>query len=256
MKAHFYFLGTGSSLGVPMIGCECATCRSPHPKNHRLRPSGLVHVGNKKLLIDAGPDFRTQALRMALNRLDGLLLTHAHQDHVAGLDDLRAYVYLQKARLPCLLSHETFMELNQRFAYMFKPDGGSLYLEFEKLTEDNGSTDFCGITVHYLSYAQSGMKVTGFRIGDFAYVSDIRHYDDRVFHVLQGVKTLVLSALRHSPTIAHFSLEEGIAFSKQAGASQTYFTHIAHELEHEATNQSLPSGFTLAFDGQQITFDY
>ena len=244
-------------MGVPVIGCKCAVCRS---SNKRLRPSGLVKVAGKTFLIDAGPDFRQQALKYQIERLDGLLLTHVHFDHIAGIDDLRVFYFLQHRPVPCLLSAETLDELKVRYYYLCRPieKSGpiSARLEFQILEEDFGKVKFEGINIQNLSYFQSDIKVSGFRIGDFAYVSDIREYSEKVFIVLKGVKYLILSALRHKPSSAHFSIEEGIEFARKVGAEKTWFTHIAHDLDHEKTNRELPSDIRLGADGLEIEFNY
>lgn len=258
MKASFVFLGTGGSGGIPLIGCQCKVCRSPSPFNKRLRSAGLLMVGDRRYVIDVGPDFRQQALKYHIDQLDGILITHAHADHVAGIDDLRAYYFLNHKKLPCLLSAETFEEVKQRFPYLLRslPDGSiSAQLDFRVLDQDFGETAFEGIHVHYMSYFQSRMKVTGFRVGDFAYVSDIRTYSEEIFDHLKDVEILVLSALRHEPTAMHFSIKEAIAFSQKAGAKTTYFTHIAHDLDHEAALNILPRGFYLSYDGLRIEID-
>lgn len=259
MKASFIVLGSGGSLGVPVIGCDCRVCKSSSPFNKRSRPSALLQVNGNSFLIDAGPDFRTQALRHNICRLDGILLTHAHFDHIAGLDDLRIFYYMQKERIPCLLSEETLEELKTRFSYLFQPfeDGSQvgIFLDMVVLKEDFGSVDFQGMHLDYFSYFQAGMKVMGYRLGNFAYVSDIRQYSERIFDSLKGIDILFLSAVRPEPSPVHFSIEEGIAFAKKTGAKRTFFTHIAHDLEHEETNKKLPPGFSLSYDGQIIDFE-
>lgn len=258
MEGRFLFLGTGASAGVPLIGCKCDVCLSSYPYNKRLRSSGLIMVNEKKILIDVGPDFRSQALKYEIDHLDGVLITHAHSDHIAGIDDLRSYYFLNNKKLPCLLSQETFEEIKQRFPYLFRPSSeGSIsaQLSFHILSHDFGDEEFERIRVHYLSYFQSGMKVTGFRIGTFAYVSDIRTFSANVFDSLKGVEILVLSALRHESTAMHFSIEEAISFSRRTGAKTTYFTHIAHALDHESANAHLPKGFYLSYDGMEIKID-
>lgn len=253
MHGTFLFLGTGGSLGVPVIGCSCNVCTSENPLNKRLRPSGLIRVGGRTFLIDAGPDFRMQALRAKLSHLDGVLITHCHFDHIGGLDDLRVFSFIQKKKLPCLLSQESFDELQIRYHYLMHPHSTDKF-DFRILKEDFGDSEFEGVAFSTLSYMQAGMKVTGFRIGSFAYVSDIRHYSERVVEALAGVKTLVLSALRYTPTEVHFSLDEAVGFARKVGAQTTWLTHIAHELEHETVNQQLPQDIQLAHDGLEISF--
>lgn len=259
MKASFLFLGTGGSAGVPVITCQCRVCRSTSQFNKRYRPSGLLTIGKKKFLIDVGPDFRDQALHYNIDHLDGVLMTHTHYDHIGGIDELRVFYFKHKVRLPALASIDTYNELRHRFHYLFmtKQADGSLQsqLDFQILEEDFGKTKFQGVPVQYVSYFQANMKVTGYRFKTFAYISDIREYDKRVVKDLQGVETLVLSALRYDPTEVHFSIEEAVAFSEEVGARRTFFTHIAHDLEHDETNQKLPENVRLAHDGLEVPLE-
>jgi phosphoribosyl 1,2-cyclic phosphate phosphodiesterase len=260
MKGELLFLGTGGSSGIPMIGCDCSVCLSKNPFNQRLRPSALVTIENKKILIDAGPDIRTQALRYHVNHLDGVLLTHTHFDHIGGLDELRCYYLKTRRTLPLLASKETLLDLKTRYPYLFREKswGKSLSAQFEfhELEAERGSFDFIGIKIDYTSYIQGDMSVNGYRFGDLAYISDIRRYPDTLFEDLVGVRFLILSALRESPSPMHFTLEEGIEFGKKIGAESVFFTHIAHDLEHESASRLLPQGFCLAYDGLRIEFLY
>lgn len=256
MRDRFLFLGTGGSMGVPVISCSCSVCTSTSPFNKRLRPSGLLRVQGKELLIDAGPDVRLQMLRYGIKHLDGLLLTHSHFDHIAGIDDLRIFYYLHHRRFPCLLSEETLNEIKLRDHYLFvqNTEGAleSKAFDFHSLKGDFGKTTFQGVSLHYVTYFQVGMKVTGYRYGTFAYISDIREYEERLIQELGGVEILVLSALRFNRSEMHFNIEEAIAFAKQVGAKRTYLTHITHDLEHEETNAKLPPGIQLSYDGLEI----
>jgi phosphoribosyl 1,2-cyclic phosphate phosphodiesterase len=258
MQGSFLFLGTGASVGIPLIGCKCAVCTSPDPKNRRLRPSGLLRIGGKSLLLDVGPDFRAQALHFGIEHLDGLLLTHTHYDHIAGIDELRIFYVRQKKPFPCLMSQETLDTLKVRYAYLFMPLKESItlsaQLDVTVLNGNVGVTDFLGVKIGFCSYLQGGMKVTGFRVGRFAYISDIREYDKSIFSALDGVEELVLSALREEPSQLHFSLDEAVEFSRKVGAKKTHLTHIAHFLDHESTNQKLPSNVQLAYDGLKVEF--
>jgi phosphoribosyl 1,2-cyclic phosphate phosphodiesterase len=255
MDARFRFLGTGASGGVPLIGCTCAVCRSSSPFNKRLRSAGLFTIDGSRYLIDAGPDFRQMALKYRIDHLQGVMLTHTHSDHIAGIDDLRAYYFLEHKKLPCLLSQETFDQIKTRFPYLMESSKGKstpAQLDFHILPSDFGQIDFEGLRVEYMSYFQLEMKVTGFRVGSFAYVSDIRTFSEEIFDRLEGVEILVLSALRHESTAMHFSIEEAIEFSRRVGAKTTYFTHIAHDLDHETAQKTLPKGFHLSYDGLEI----
>lgn len=259
MSGKFIFLGTGSSFGVPVVGCNCKTCKSPHPGNKRLRTSGLLKVKGKVFLIDPGPDFRTQALIQGIDHLDGVLITHTHYDHIGGLDELRIFSYKRTERLPCLLSKESFEDLRKRYYYLFKEashgDSSIALLDFIVLEGQEGVAEFLGVPIAYFSYKQGSMKVTGFKIGNFAYVTDIKDYPSSIFHVLKGVKYLVVSGLRQESTKIHFSIAEASYFGKEVGAQKTYITHIAHEVEHESQSLQLMSHVELGLDNLEVNFD-
>lgn len=247
----FQFFGTGASMGVPVIGCTCSVCRSPDPHNKRLRPSGLLTIGGKKILLDVGTDYRLQALKHNVSAIDGVILTHAHHDHTAGIDELRVYCMRGDHPLPILLSKETFEEMKLRYAYIFADKKYLLAPQMitQVIPTDRGETEFLGIKIGYTTFYQTGMKVLGFRFGDFGYISDIREYPETIFDDLKGVKKLVLSALRFTPTPMHFSVDEALAFSRRVGAEETWLTHISHDLDHEQTNAYLPENVRMAYDG-------
>ncbi len=260
MKGRLRFLGSGGSMGIPVIGCDCAVCQSEDPKNQRLRPSAIIEIDGKVLLIDPGPDFRQQALKFGIDHIDGVLLTHAHNDHIAGIDELRVYYARQKQPLPLLLSNETYQGVAARFSYIFASDRRSQGLivnfDLQLLDEDRGQVRFADLQLGYLSFEQAAMKVTGFRIGRFAYVSDIRTFPDTIFEDLDGVEVLVLSALRFTPSYLHFSIDEAVAFAECVGAKQVWLTHISHEIDHQTGNAHLPPHVRLAHDGLEIPFSY
>ena len=206
----------------------------------------------KKILIDMGPDFREQALKFHLERLDGLILTHTHYDHASGLDELRIFAMRQKKKIPLLLSKESLSELQVCYHYLFPKEGLPRMMALQILEQEAGDVTFEGIELGYFSYFQTGMKVNGFRIGNAAYVTDIKEYDPSVFSSLKGVTTLILSGRRWEKSKAHLSLEEGMEFAKKAGVQRTFFTHISHEIEHASTSAKLPDGFFLAYDGLEL----
>lgn len=245
-------------MGIPVIGCRCPVCNSESPCNQRLRPSGLITIDQKMFLIDCGPDFRTQALRHHIDHLDGVIVTHAHHDHIAGVDDLRILHMRSKTPIPFLLSEATAKDLKQRYYYFFEEDTqGKLTarLDLHVLEGHRGEVEFQGVRIRYISYSQVGMHVNGYRFGPFAYISDIRQYPDTIFEDLRGVKILVVSALRTTSSPMHFSVDEAVEFSKRVGAEQTWLTHIAHDLDHEQTNAHLPPNVRMAYDGLEINFE-
>lgn len=245
-------------MGIPVVGCSCEVCRSSSEHNKRLRPSALLEVDNKKILIDAGPDFRFQALANHVNRLDGVIFTHAHHDHTAGIDELRVYHLWDRKELPCLVSIETADELKDRFKYIFaKKESPKMLisrLKLEELQGERGECNFLGIRFGYFTFTQAGMKVNGFRFGSLGFASDIREYPESIFEDLKGIKKLVVSALRFESSAVHFSIEDALRFSERTTARETWLTHIAHEVDHEAASKYLPSNVHLAYDGLTLNF--
>lgn len=260
-QATLEFLGSGGSMGVPVIGCHCPVCASDKPVNHRSRPSVLISIDSKKILVDCGPDFRWQALRIHLDNLDGVILTHAHHDHTAGFDELRLFYFRNHHKpFPCLLSRETEEDLRRRFYYMFKTTGPYEAFvpkfDFSYMEGETGSVDFLSLPVSYISYEQGGMKVNGLRFGSLAYVTDIRHYDETIFKHLLGLDTLILSALRFTPSPLHMTVDEAVEFARRCGAKETFLTHLSHDLDYDQTNAYLPANVKLAYDGLKIPFSY
>jgi phosphoribosyl 1,2-cyclic phosphate phosphodiesterase len=248
------FLGTGGSMGVPVVSCGCSVCFSSDLRNKRLRVSALIETEGKKFLIDAGPDFRMQALSHHITHLDGLLITHPHFDHVGGLDDLRVFHCFHKNTLPCLLSQESLEAIKKSHAYLFEPFEKERF-HFHVLEKKQGDVSFGGVTWQYISFLQKQDKVTGFRLGNMAYILDIRLFSEEIFEMLQGVEILVLSALRYEPSPSHFSVEEAINFAQRVGAKETWLSHLAHEIDYEKGSQILPPGVKLAYDGLEVTFN-
>jgi len=240
-------------MGIPVIGCDCPVCLSESSHNRRLRPSGLIRCDGKYFMIDCGPDFRQQALRCRIDHLDALLLTHTHYDHIAGIDDLRPYFFKNNRSLPCLLSEGSFQELKKHYDYLFdnRASRSSPRLQYEVL-KDFGAIDVEGLHVKYFSFNQCEMKVMGFRIGDFAYITDIRRYSDEIFLFLEGVQQLVVSAISHTASKAHLSIKEAIAFANKAKARQTWLTHIGHHVDHEAMSPLLPANIHMGYDGLEF----
>ena len=256
-KDNVLFLGTSSSMGVPVIQCHCPVCSSSAPYNKRLRPSVLLQIKDKKILIDVSPDFYQQALKYNIKDIDGLLLTHCHYDHVGGIDDLRMANIVAKRTTPCLLSKDSLERLQQQYDYIFysKEELKTSLAEFvfHKLPENFGEYKFLDLDVKYFSYQQDATKVSGFRIGNFAYVTDIRNYSEQIFDFLQDLDVLVLSAVRKSPSPVHFSIGEALLFIDKIKPKKTYFTHISHDVDYGKMSTELPCGVLLAYDGLKVT---
>lgn len=255
--AKLLFLGSGASMGIPVVGCSCKVCTSESPCNQRLRPSVLLTIGNTILLIDAGPDFRRQALHYKINSLDGLILTHAHHDHTAGLDELRVYYMRKKKPMPCLMSAETALDLRSRYYYIFDDtmtNKLTTRIHVQLLEGDRGKTTFDGVKLSYFSFLQGGMTVNGFRFGNMAYLTDVKEYPETIFEDLKGVEILILNALSFHSTPFHLSVDEVVAFANRVEAKQTWITHISHELDHEETNAYLPPHVRMSYDGLELHF--
>jgi len=248
------FLGTGTSQGVPVIGCECEVCRSLDYRDKRLRSSVFIEVDGKNLVIDTGPDFRQQMLHERVKRLDTVLLTHSHKDHIGGLDDVRAFNFLQKEGMPIYGTSKTFEQVKREYYYAFeeKKYPGIPILNLNEINEDDFI--FKGIKITPLAVMHSQMPVLGFRINDFSYITDANFIPEKTYQKLIGTKVLVLNALQKESHVSHFTLEEALIQAKKIGAAQTYFTHMSHKMGlHNEVIKELPSNVTLAYDGLSIS---
>jgi phosphoribosyl 1,2-cyclic phosphate phosphodiesterase len=251
VAARVTFLGTGTSHGVPMIGCRCAVCQSPDPRDNRLRSSILVDVPeHATILVDTSPDLRQQALRHRVDRIDAILFTHAHADHILGLDELRRFNALRRGAIPCYANAETWTSIRRTFGYIFDANtqqgGGIPQVEEHELA---GPVAIGGVLVVPLPVWHGRLAVLGFRFGRFAYMTDCNRLDDATWPLLEGVDTLVVDALRDRPHPTHFNVEEALGVVARVGAGRSYFTHMTHDLGHAATCARLPSGVELAYDG-------
>ena len=251
------FLGTGTSTGVPVIGCTCETCRSKDPKDKRWRPSIYLQFDDgSSVLVDASPDLRAQALQYGIDRVDLILLTHSHADHVLGLDDVRIYNLRQRTAIPCQGDARTLRDVRRMFAYVFDPrtpkGGGLPQLSLFQL---GGPFTFGHRTFVPVPLRHGSLPILGYRIGGFAYLTDCSEIPESSFAQLDRLDVLVLDALRHRRHSTHFNVEQAVEVASRIGARQTYFTHMTHDLPHAATCAELPAAMTLAHDGLVLDVD-
>lgn len=247
------FLGTGTSSGVPMIGCECEVCLSTDKKDKRLRSSILVQSAKTTLVVDAGPDFRYQMLRQNIRQLDAIIFTHPHKDHIAGLDDVRAFNFLSNQPMPIYADSLTEEALRRDFYYAFSDTRypGIPELEMHTITTEPfmvGDIPVTPILVWHLK-----MPVMGYRFGNFTYITDANRIEQHELEKIKGSEILVLNALRKQKHISHFTLSEAIDISQQLEIPAAFFTHISHQLgKHSEVMNELPSGIALAYDGLEL----
>lgn len=249
-------LGSGTSSGVPTIGCTCPTCLSNDPRDKRMRPSIMLTSGSNQIIIDTSSDFRRQCLHWNVSRLDAVLYTHHHFDHIAGFDDLRAFNFIGRRPVPIYLMRETLTHLQRIFDYAFeaaKRDQSSAPVVDPVVIDDRPFT-IGGFPCLPIPLQHGNMRVNGYRFGPFAYCTDCNEISDVGYERLDGVTYLILDALRYRPHPTHFTLEEALEVAERIGASRTWFTHIAHDLLHEEVEASLPEGVRLGYDGLEIEF--
>ncbi len=263
MDGLLTFLGTGTSMGVPTLGCGCPVCTSDDPRDRRLRPSVLLRWRNpgekgspeRVAVIDTGPDFREQALRAGLTRVDAVFYTHSHADHIFGLDDLRPLsftVFREGAPIPLYATPETAAVLERIFEYTFSPRATyptRARVQLEPLAE---RTLVHGVEFLRVPLQHGEMEIAGFRFGRAACLTDVSAIPESSFALLEGLDHLVVSALRHQPHPSHATVEQAVGWARRIGARQTWLTHIAHELGHEQTNRALPENIRLAYDGLSL----
>lgn len=248
------FLGTGTSQGMPVVGCGCDVCRSADPRDHRLRTSALLQVDGRQLLIDAGPDLRQQLLRAKVEHLDAVLLTHEHMDHISGMDDLRALNYRMRRPMDIHGSPETLEAVKRVYSYAFAEHRYPGVPELRLLPIASRAFEAGGVGVETIHVMHHRMPVLGFRIGGLAYITDAKTMADDEVERIRGIDTLVLNALRIEPHPSHLNLEEALALVERIGARRAFFTHISHLLgKHEEVARQLPARVALAHDGLRLT---
>ncbi len=255
LSARVTFLGTGTSHGVPMIGCPCEVCHSTDPRDRRLRPSIYLSLPDGSgVLVDTGTDLRQQALTHQLTRVDAILYTHSHADHVMGLDEVRRFNMLQRGAIPAYADRHTSDELRRMFHYVFNPPdqqgGGIPKIDLQSI---DGPFSAAGVAIVPVPILHGVRPILGYRFGTFAYLTDCSAIPDDSMRLLEGLDVLVLDALRHRPHPTHFTLAQAVTMAQQIKPRRTFFTHICHDLPHEATNRTLPEGMALSYDG--LTLD-
>lgn len=256
IRGQLVFLGTGTSVGVPMIGCGCDVCTSNNTKNQRTRCGLAIGLPEGNLLIDTTPDLRQQLLRERIGVAHAVAFTHDHADHVFGLDDVRVFFFYLGRPLPIFCEDFVEARLRKSFDYAFTPEaasyaGGVPQVEFQRINAGL-PFDVLGAGVTPLRLHHGRFRVLGFRIGNVAYCTDTNHIPPESMPLLAGLDVLILDALRARPHVSHFSLQQAIEVAETIGATRTLFTHMGHELEHEATNAGLPAGMELAYDGLRV----
>ncbi|HUZ45756.1 MAG TPA: MBL fold metallo-hydrolase [Terriglobia bacterium] len=249
------FLGTGTSTGVPIVGCRCPVCTSPSPHDKRTRPSVLLEYAGRTVVIDTTPDFRSQALREKIEHVDALVFTHAHADHVLGLDDVRPFFFRQQAPIPLYADTRSMESLRRIFTYIFEQTyayGGILKVDPHLI---DGPFELWDERVVPIPVLHGNLPVLGFRIKKMAYVTDFSAIPEEAIPLLKGLDVLILDALRYKPHPTHSTIENSLRLVEQLKPSRAYFTHIAHELQHEEANAKLPPNVQLAYDGLKIELD-
>ena len=252
-KTRLTFLGTGTSQGVPMIGCGCEVCRSTDPRDQRLRASVLVEHEGLNILVDAGPDFRQQMLRENVSHLDAILLTHNHKDHTGGLDDIRAFNYLEKKATQIYCEKYVEDSLRMEYSYAFEENKYPGAPEWRVHTIDERPFEIEGVKIVPIRGRHYKLPVLGFRFGNIAYCTDMNHIPEEEFEKLKGLEHFVINCVRRGHHISHFALEGALKVAEKVGARHTWLTHLSHQLpRHEELTAELPENVLPAFDGLTI----
>jgi len=255
MKATLTVLGSGTSMGVPTIGCDCAVCHSTDPKDRRTRPSVLLEFGGRVVIIDTTPDFREQAIRERIVKLDAVLYTHTHADHILGIDDLRPLSYHHPGNIPLYAMPAAGDFLRTMFRYIFDDTykyGGIAQVELKSI---DGPFDLFGARIEPITVMHGDLPILGFRFGSAAYLTDFSSIPEDSVSKLQDLDILFLDALRHRPHPTHSTVENSLQIAERLKPRRAFFTHICHDLPHQATNATLPENVRLSYDGLKLDFE-
>ena len=251
------FLGTGTSQGVPMIGCECEVCKSDNPKDKRLRTSILIEHGGKNVVIDSGPDFRQQMLRENVKHLEAVLFTHEHKDHIAGMDDIRAFNYLEQRDMDLYATERVQAALKRDFFYVFNDSKYPGVPRAKLHTIHHGvAFELIGLRILPFEVMHLQLPVLGYRIGNFSYITDANFISSAAKKMVQGSKVIVINALRKEKHVSHFTLDEAVSLMQELQPEQAYFVHMSHQIgKHEEVNKTLPPFIRLAYDGMVVEME-
>jgi phosphoribosyl 1,2-cyclic phosphate phosphodiesterase len=256
LPLYITVLGSGTSTGVPTIGCQCEVCTSTDPRDNRLRPSILVRYGGRGILIDTTPDFRAQALRAPIERVDAILYTHAHADHILGLDDVRPFNYRQRAAIPIYARQDTLDAIRRVFRYAFEAEPKQTSIPRLQLHPiEDRPFELFGLTITPLRVMHGDAEILGFRFGTAAYITDQSEIPEATKDKLRDLDVLFLDALRHKPHPTHSTVEQALKWVEELKPRRAYFTHICHDLGHARTEETLPPGVHLAYDGLEIVVE-
>ncbi len=254
-RSSLTFLGSGTSQGVPLIGCRCPVCTSSDPKDKRLRTSALIQTPTHSILLDAGPDFRYQMLHFEVRRIDAILLTHSHRDHIAGLDEVRTYNYFQKGPIPLYGSKQTLDGVKRFIPYAFGHDRYPGAPEFDLHKVGTRAFHLFDLHIIPIKIQHYQVEVTGYRINDFTYITDAKSIEPSSVDKIRGTKTLVINALRKEPHPTHFSLSDALQLIEEIKPERAYLVHTGHGLGYAQTQAELPKGVQMAYDGLSIDID-